>query len=372
MTLLSGAYLSSDKLDRALPLTEEALPQQKAKLGPEHPDTLACTVNLAHAYRLVGKPALALTLAEEALKLGRARPDHPTTLHAMNELATLYLGARKFDRAVPLFEEVLKLRKSRHGPNHPATLQSMANLAASYWKMKRLDKSIPLFEDTLKLAEKELGRDHLNTLLTVANLGVNYKDAGRLNEAIALLEEAHRAAQKNPQLRWVIGQLIDAYTKAGEHAKLAHLLLAQVAAARKSLPRDSPELASVFAQASLALLELKKWAEAESLLRECLAIREKATPDAWNTFNTMSTLGGALLAQKKYADAESLLLRGYEGMKAREKTIPQFGGGELRIPEALDRLIELATATDKPDEATRWRAERAKYPTIAPVPHEKK
>ena len=45
------------------------------------------------------------------------------------------------------------------------------------------------------------------------------------------------------------------------------------------------------------------------------------------------------------------------------------------IPEALDRLIELYTATNKPDETTNWRAERAKYPTpkeVAPSPRQKK
>lgn len=34
----------------------------------------------------------------------------------------------------------------------------------------------------------------------------------------------------------------------------------------------------------------------------------------------------------------------------------------LRIPEALRRLIELYTATNRPDEAKKWQAERAKYP----------
>ena len=47
-------------------------------------------------------------------------------------------------------------------------------------------------------------------------------------------------------------------------------------------------------------------------------------------------------------------------MKTREKTIPAQSG--VRIPEALDRLIELYTAINKPDEAKKWRAERAKYP----------
>jgi hypothetical protein len=120
------------------------------------------------------------------------------------------------------------------------------------------------------------------------------------------------------------------------------------------------------------LLQQKKWADAEPVLRDCLAIRQKQTPDSYLTFSTQSRLGGALLGQKKYAEAEPLLLQGYEGMKTREKTIPQHSGEELRIPEALDRLIELYTAINKPDEAMKWQAERAKYPDIAPRPREKK
>ena len=87
--------------------------------------------------------------------------------------------------------------------------------------------------------------------------------------------------------------------------------------------------------------------------------------------NTRSLLGGALLGQKKYAEAEPLLVKSYQGMKSREKTIPKQGGGELRIPEALDRLIELYIAINKPDQAKKWQAERAKYLT-APKELEKK
>jgi eukaryotic-like serine/threonine-protein kinase len=107
------------------------------------------------------------------------------------------------------------------------------------------------------------------------------------------------------------------------------------------------------------LLQSKAFADAEPLLRECLAIREKAEPDAWTTFNTRSLLGGALLGQKKYAEAEPLLRQGYEGVKAREKAIPRQSS--TRLPEALDRLIELSTATNRPEEVKKWQAERAKY-----------
>jgi hypothetical protein len=107
-------------------------------------------------------------------------------------------------------------------------------------------------------------------------------------------------------------------------------------------------LATALATYSQALLHVRAYAQAESLLRECLVIREKMQPDTWQTFNTQSMLGGALLGQKKYDEAEPLLLKGYEGMKQSEKTIPPLARG--RIPEALDRLIALYTDTNKPDD----------------------
>ena len=57
-------------------------------------------------------------------------------------------------------------------------------------------------------------------------------------------------------------------------------------------------------------------------------------------------------------------------MKQREAKIPPQG--KVRLTEAVDRLIELYTATNKPDEVKKWRAERAKYPEVAPPPREKK
>jgi eukaryotic-like serine/threonine-protein kinase len=113
----------------------------------------------------------------------------------------------------------------------------------------------------------------------------------------------------------------------------------------------------------LELLTWKQFAVAEPLLREALAIREKKEPSDWRTFGTQSVLGGALLGQKKYAEAEPLLVKGYEGMKARQAKIPKEAGS--RIPEALDRLVELYTAKNKPAEAAKYQELRATYPAVS-------
>jgi tetratricopeptide (TPR) repeat protein/tRNA A-37 threonylcarbamoyl transferase component Bud32 len=407
---LAGGYLNAGQLDRALPLYEEALRGTRARLGPDHHDTLSTMFGLALAYRDTGKLDRALPLYEEALRLCRARlgPDHPDTLLATNNLAGGYWSAHRLDRSIPLFEEALKLQEkklgrdhpdtlltignlavnyqyagrleealplleetlrlksSKLGPDHPDTLSAMNNLAGGYNAVHRLDRSVPLLEEALKLQEKKLGRDHPDTLLTIGNLGWNYKDAGRLKEAVPLLEEVHQASRRIPTLRWAGTRLLDGYVKAGRSAEAAALARELLADTRPPAPQDGPQRADTLSRIGMALLQLKAFADAEPPLRECLAIREKAEPDDWKTFNTRSQLGGALLGQKKYAEAEPLLRQGYEGMKAREKTIPPIWA--IRpLPEALARLIELYTATSRPDEVKRWKDEKAKRPDN-PVP----
>jgi serine/threonine protein kinase len=375
MNALAVGYWAAGQLDLALPLHEETLKLRKARLGPDHPDTLQSMNNLADTFRAAGKLDLAVPLLEKTFKLTKARrgPYHPETLTSMDNLASGYRDDGKLEKALPLYEETVKVTKARRGPDHPDTLISMGNLAVGYWSAQQLDKSVPLFEETLKLQKRKLGRQHPETQRTVANLGVNYKDAGRVQEALPLLEEAFQTTKTNPKFHWVVPQLLDGYVKAGKAAEAAKLVRELPADARKQLFGDNSQLAGILARFGRSLLRARAFTEAEPLLRECLAIREKTQPGDWTTFNTMSLLGGALLGQKKYADAEPLLLKGYEGMKQREKTIPRAGGGELRIPEALDRLIELCTATNKPMEADKWRAERANYPQAKkPVAPDKK
>jgi hypothetical protein len=50
----------------------------------------------------------------------------------------------------------------------------------------------------------------------------------------------------------------------------------------------------------------------------------------------------------------------YEEMNSQMQNIPKVA--ETRIPEALDRLIELYTATNKLEEAKKYQELRAKYP----------
>ncbi len=91
---------------------------------------------------------------------------------------------------------------------------------------------------------------------------------------------------------------------------------------RKIVKPDSALLAGDLATLGRNLLNQGRWSQAEPLLREALAIREKAMPDDWGRYDAMSLLGGAVLGQARYAEAEPLVVAGYQGTKAREPRIP--------------------------------------------------
>jgi hypothetical protein len=131
---------------------------------------------------------------------------------------------------------------------------------------------------------------------------------------------------------------------------------------------DHPDTAGLQALLGLHLLQQQKYADAEPILRECLAGREKTRPDAWQLFNAKSLLGGSLLGQKKYAEAEPLLLDGYEGMHQRAGTIPDLF--RFRLTEGLEWIVQLYDAWGKKDQATPWRKklEETRKPRWPPSP----
>jgi hypothetical protein len=152
-----------------------------------------------------------------------------------------------------------------------------------------------------------------------------------------------------------MGNLARAYDEVKQFDKAEFLSRELLPVQKQKSGGDSPAYAGALATLGLNLLHQKKWTDAEPLLHECLAIRETKEPEDWRTFNTKSMLGGSLLGQKKYADAEPLLLAGYEGMKQPEAKIPPQS--KIRLTEALERLVQLYEAMNKPDETAKWHKE---------------
>jgi len=364
---LAQALRAAGRLDLALPLYEDTLVRRRAVLGSDHSATIMSLSDLAVAYDETGKKAQALPLYEETLRLTKARlgPDHTNTLISTDHLALAYLDNGKPELALPLSEQVSRQFTTRLGADHPHTLTSRNNLALAYERSGKREQAIRTFEETLRLSQVKLGADHPDTLRVLANLAVSLGKSGRWEEAVPLLEQAlagrtTKLGRSHPATLATLSNLTIAYTNTRKLDRAVPLLREVLAAQKQRLGPEDTATLSTLSTLGISLIGLGEFAEAERVLRECLAVRERTMPTDWRTFNTRSYLGAALSGLKKYAEAEPLLVKSYEGLKDCEKLIPPTAA--TRIPDALDRLIDLHTVTNRPDEVKKWQAERAKYP----------
>jgi serine/threonine protein kinase/tetratricopeptide (TPR) repeat protein len=329
-------YRDRDQPKKAVELLEAILAQFNAKLGPEHSNTVSCMSRLAEALKHDGQLERAWPLWHEALELSRTKlgPDDPVTVEVMSDLARAHKHDGQHEKAATMYAEIMDLEKAKRGSQHPLTFSAMTDVAESYMDAGQLDKAAPLYAEIWKMRKSDLGANHPSTLST-------------------------------------LGELISAYARTGNQEDFNKLLPQVLQQSLMSSSMENPHWAAILARTGWCLMEFKRPEDAEYLLSESLTIRQAKEPDAWTTFNTQSMLGGALLARyavsgdgeeraKFLADAEPLLVAGYEGMKRREASIPPHSSARLR--EALDRLIELYTIMQKPDEVKKYSDLRAAYP----------
>jgi serine/threonine protein kinase/tetratricopeptide (TPR) repeat protein len=405
---LGLVYLSQKKLTLAEPLFKEVVEGRTARLGAGAPETIISKNNLAGVYRKMGDDAQAETLLNEVVAAAtKLRPKHPDTLTYKNNLAEFYASQKKYAQAEELLAEVVTGQATQLGPahrntllakhnlasiyarqgkyaqaeallqavldaeiatlevDHPNTLLCKKNLAFVYRAQEKYAQAEPLFRALVTAYTARLGADDRETLLAKSSLAGVYTKLGRDAEAEPLLKEAVDGAKARLQLgnrntQDSIDALADLHERRGKPGASESNLRDLAEHVRKTAGGEAPAYATRLGQLARNLLLQGKYTQAEPLLRECLAIRRGKQSAAWETFRMQSLLGAALLGQQKYAEAEQQLVQSYQGMKEGEKSqehaslSPQ---DKRHRTEALEWLVQLYEATNKPEETAKWRKE---------------
>jgi tetratricopeptide (TPR) repeat protein len=285
--------------------------------------------------------------AADLLDRASARPDEefararPTQGASLNTLGEAYLGLGLANQAVDLFSKSGVVRQAVLGLDHPDTLATHDSLAAAYTATGQLHEAIALHQKTLRLREAKLRPDDPETLKSRNNLAYAYESIGRWSEAERLRRDT--LARRR--------EAIDRHLGPGSYVYKTAVYPVQAGA----LARLYPLLAGDLAGLGGCLLRQSRWTEAEPLLREALAMLQKARPDDWRRYQAMSLLGEALLGQGRYAEAESLIVPGYKELKARGARIPISERSSLR--EAAERVIRLYEEWGKTELAAVWKTE---------------
>ncbi len=130
---------------------------------------------------------------------------------------------------------------------------------------------------------------------------------------------------------------------------------------REILARDrgtkpgSPAKAGDLALLGRNLVKQGKGSEAESLLRECLAIRTKLSRDEWLRFNTMGLLGG-LAAQGSTPRPSRWWSGATKGSRPARAKIP--AAGRFNLAEGAERVVRLFEAWGRPESGVKSWAQK--------------
>jgi tetratricopeptide (TPR) repeat protein len=243
--------------------------------------------------------------------------DHLLTLLAANTLANVYLAQDRRAAAVELAEDCFRQRSRKLGADHPDTARTQHLLATAYLADGQVARAIPHLEQCLDHRTARLTAQHPTTTAVFRDLAWAYVDHQEPEKAVALSQK-----------------------------------FVEILRARKG-PADG-ELAGALMPLGRALTAVGRAADAEPILRECLAIRERTQPDTWPLATAQAALGATLLERKQYEEAERRLRAGFDGLRDRNRGLAP-GVVRLRLAETAGHLVRLYEATGRKEEAARWK-----------------
>ena len=175
------------RLDDAYALTNEIDGRYERSYEADHPDSLACKLNLACDLSARDEKHAAVEVASQSrgLPVHHWR-DHPFTLVAENNISTYLRGVGKAREALALVDRTLSAMRASLDDDHPFTLSCQINKANCLHDLGRLSETESLQRETLERLKKTLGASHPDTQVCEANLSIVLRAQGRVEEAEAL------------------------------------------------------------------------------------------------------------------------------------------------------------------------------------------
>ena len=328
-------------------------------LPDTHPDKLNIRYSLALIASGKRQYDRALNIQEQVLAgcIRTFGEVNPNTMRAMDSLATSYMLINKVDEAEEFHLKSLAARRHMYGDDHSMTEHALFSIGNFYNNAGHVEKAEPYYLERMLRNRRVLGPDAINTHLAGRDLALIYVSLGRAEEAEKLLAQAitcfeSQFDKNNPIVLLTREYQADALTILGRLDEALAIYLNGVKQMRTQANPDPVSLASSLATLGASQMLCKKFEDAEASFRESAEVFTKYIPEAWPSFVQKANIGAALLGQKKYAEAEPILVEGIEALKARRQSVPT----SLYI-QLLETIIELYEATDRTDEARRYRQE---------------
>lgn len=366
---------SLDDVAGAASLIAELLPRQRALLGPRHPDTLATAQEEVRVAMARGDLELAERLARATFDEHRAAlgDDDRATLGAQHLLARVLERRGQRAAAEPRMRDVLARRRRLLGDDAPATMVSMNDLASLLHDMvvrdgvdDRAVEAEQLYSESLALAGRVHGENSQAYATSLNNFASFLQDAGRRAEDLTTCRRAVELFRRSLALRETIdgpnsmrvatalGNLGSALLDVSEFTEAVNTITKGMYLREQVLGKDHAETLMACGNLMIALHRARLVKDASRVRAEFAARLARASGvDARSAAMYRANMLQVRLAADEY---EQVLAEGAEVYAECVRLWPGDGGPSGR--KVAQAALSACTALGRTDEAASWR-ERA-------------
>jgi serine/threonine protein kinase len=336
--------------------------------GDDHPETLSAMSTLAGVLQIQGKRSEAEVLKRDvATALRRVLgDDHLHTIAAVQAYADILQMQGKYEQSEPLFREALERSQRVLGPDHHATLGVMNNYALLLDRMGRWEQAEPLFRECVERGRRVRGAEHQDVIISMLVYTRALRKHDRLADAEALgrqaLPGASNLGQDHPVTLALLQELAQIAQRQGKPDEAEKLLRDVLERRRRLMGDNHPDTIQSLNALAGFLLDQKRYADAEPIASELYHRSAAADTNAMDAAPKMFKWPACLAAQGKMADAYAPLLEIHRRLSAAGAAHSDT------MQDVLHALAAVCDQTGRPEEAARWRAQRAaaSQPATAP------
>jgi serine/threonine protein kinase len=359
---IGAVYYAQGRYDRSEQILRAALEKYVRLYGPDSHESVLASNILANVLLRKGNTAEAETLFRhdidvERKEVQRGHVDALTMARVLGDYGSM-LDQRADKGAAGYLREALQYASKLTGKDRAYVAILDNDLGDVAYRSGDLNESERLNRAALDEYRKLPEGTYVEMAATLSNLGAVLIKKGNYSQAEPFVREGLELRRKmlgdsHPDTAMSLFRLSDLLYKEGNYpdAEAAARESVQVFQRALASPRDSIYFANPLLELGLILNKTGRSREAETNLREALAIRARLLPEG-NPLIGISegALGECLTSQKRYAEAAPLLQRSYATINAVQG---EHGPGTL---EAARRLVTLYQSWGKPAEAARYQS----------------
>ena len=340
-------------------LIREALQLVQAKLPPDHPQVLAVRLAMGQALRERGAYAESIELLAHMVGQLSASVAPAEQAAVLAELSGSQYAAGDYVASRATLARVLKLHQGELGEAHPMVAVDLARLAAIEQDLGYYAEAEGLARRALAITEPWYGASSTRTADDLTTLGRALAYQSKFNEAVTVLQRALRIQESNhgpahTAVAEAVNELGNVLAVQNLQAEAAQHFMRAADIYRRVYGERHYLVAIALSNVAYAQMQQADYLGAEELFRRVIDIFSNTlAPDNVNTGIARIKLGRTLLRAGRPAEAVPETLAGYRTLSAQTNPSISY------LQAARSDLAAAYDAIDEPQQASRFRAERA-------------